>query len=89
MTAPAFESPFLHLGQGQRVLTDRIVAILNPDSAPVRRLLSTAQTAGTLVDATAGRRARAVVISDPDGVHLAAVSPETLVGRHARGEMVE
>lgn len=89
MSAPAFVSPFLHLGQDQRVLTDRIVAILNPDSAPVRRLLSMAQAAGSLVDATGGRRARAVVISDPDGVHLAAVSPETLVSRHARRETVE
>jgi regulator of extracellular matrix RemA (YlzA/DUF370 family) len=89
MTGPAFEPPYLHLGRGQSVLTERIVAILNPDSAPVRRLLSLAQASGSLVDATGGRKARAVVISDPDGVHLAALSPETLVSRQARGEMVE
>jgi regulator of extracellular matrix RemA (YlzA/DUF370 family) len=82
-------APDLHLGQGASVLTERIVAILNPDSAPVRRLLSMAQASGTLVDATGGRKARAVVISDPDGVHLAAVQPETLVSRYARREMVE
>ncbi|MBC7544695.1 MAG: DUF370 domain-containing protein [Candidatus Sericytochromatia bacterium] len=89
MSLPALLHPLVHLGHGHTVAAACVVAIIDPDSAPVKRLISEAQAAGTLVDATAGRKARAVVITDGAGVHLAAVQPETLAQRYVRREMVE
>jgi regulator of extracellular matrix RemA (YlzA/DUF370 family) len=89
MSLPALPQPLVHLGHGHTVPAGRVVAIIDTDSAPVKRLIVQAQAAGTLVDATAGRKARSVVITDAEGVHLTAVQPDTLAQRYVRREMVE
>jgi len=71
----------LNVGFGNMVAAGRIVAVIAPDSAPVKRLVQEARDAGHLIDATAGRRTRAVLIMDTDHVVLSAVQPETIAGR--------
>ena len=71
----------LNVGFGNMVASGRIVAVIAPDCAPVKRLVQEARDAGHLIDATAGRRTRAVLIMDTDHVVLSAVQPETIAGR--------
>ena len=71
----------LNVGFGNMVASGRIVGVIAPDSAPVKRLVQEARDAGHLIDATAGRRTRAVLIMDTDHVVLSAVQPETIAGR--------
>lgn len=79
----------INIGFGNIVAANRIVAIVSPESAPIKRLISVARDEGTLIDATYGRRTRAVIITDSDHVILSAVQPETvaqrLVGRDGSG----
>ena len=63
------------------VSASRIVAVIAPDSAPVKRMIQEARDDGHLVDATAGRRTRAVLMMDTGHVVLSAVQPETIAGR--------
>ena len=76
----------LNIGYGNLVSSDRLIAIVDPDSAPIKRLISDARDKGTLIDATYGRRTRAVIIMDSDHVVLSAVAPETVGGRLVSGE---
>ncbi|MDE6148995.1 MAG: DUF370 domain-containing protein, partial [Ruminococcus sp.] len=71
----------LNIGFGNMVSSDRIIAIVSPDSAPIKRLIQEAKDKGTIIDATYGRRTRAVIIMDSDHVILSAVLPETVAGR--------
>ena len=71
----------LNIGYGNLISSDRLIAIVAPDSAPIKRMISDAKDKGTLIDATYGRRTRAVIIMDSDHVVLCAVSPETVGGR--------
>ena len=70
-----------NVGFGNMVAAGRIVSVIAPDSAPVKRLVQEARDGGHLIDATAGRRTRAVLIMDTDHVVLSAVQPETIAGR--------
>ena len=63
------------------VSASRLVAIVSPESAPIKRIIQDARDRGTLVDATYGRRTRAVIITDSDHVILSAVQPETVANR--------
>ena len=63
------------------VCANRLVAIVSPESAPIKRIIQDARDRGTLVDATYGRRTRAVIITDSDHVILSAVQPETVANR--------
>ena len=63
------------------VSVDKIVAIVSPESAPVRRLVQEAKEAGRVVDVTHGRKTRAVVVTDSQYILLSAIQPETLTGR--------
>jgi regulator of extracellular matrix RemA (YlzA/DUF370 family) len=63
------------------VASDRVVAIINPSSAPLRRLRDEARSAGLLVDATQGRKTRAVLIMDSKHVVISAIQPETISSR--------
>lgn len=71
----------LNIGFGNMVSSARIIAIVSPDSAPIKRLIQEAKDKGTIIDATYGRRTRAVIIMDSDHVILSAVLPETVAGR--------
>lgn len=71
----------LNVGFGNMVSAGRIVAVIAPDSAPVKRMVQEARDGGHLVDATAGRRTRAVLMMDTGHVVLSAVQPETIAGR--------
>ncbi len=72
---------FINIGHGNIVSSDRIIAIVNPDSAPIKRLIQEARDAGKLVDSTYGRRTRAVIITDSEHVILSSVQPETMANR--------
>ena len=63
------------------VSANRLVAIVSPDSAPIKRIVQEARDRGIVIDATYGRRTRAVLITDSDHVILSAIQPETLAGR--------
>ena len=76
----------VNIGFGNMVNTDRMIAIVSPESAPIKRMIQDAKERGTLIDATHGRRTRAVIITDSDHVILSAVQPETIVGRIAGKE---
>ena len=71
----------VNIGFGNMVSANRIVTIISPESAPIKRRISEARDDGSLVDATYGRRTRAVIITDSDHVILSAVQPETVAGR--------
>lgn len=71
----------LNIGFGNMVSAGRIVAVIAPDSAPVKRMVQEARDQSHLVDGTAGRRTRAVLLMDTGHVVLSAVQPETIAGR--------
>lgn len=71
----------VNIGFGNIVSANRIIAIVSPESAPIKRIIQEAKDKGTAVDATYGRRTRAVVIMDSGHVVLSAVQPETVAGR--------
>jgi regulator of extracellular matrix RemA (YlzA/DUF370 family) len=75
------EIKLINIGFGNIVSANRIVAIVSPESAPIKRIIQEARERGMLVDATYGRRTRAVIISDSDHVILSAVQPETVANR--------
>ncbi|SJZ31021.1 extracellular matrix/biofilm regulator RemA [Selenihalanaerobacter shriftii] len=71
----------INIGFGNIVAANRIIAIVSPESAPIKRIIQEARDRGMLVDATYGRRTRAVVITDSDHIILSAVQPETVSQR--------
>jgi len=71
----------LNVGFGHTVISSRIIAIVSPKSAPIKRLKEEAKQGGKLVDATSGRQTRAVVVTDSGHVVLSAVMPSTLLAR--------
>lgn len=79
----------LNIGYGNLVLASRIVAVVSPGSAPMRRLREDAAGRGKLVDATQGRRTRSIVVTDSDHVILSAINPETIAGRIQEGDAGE
>jgi hypothetical protein len=80
------ETRLISIGHGNILAANRIVAIISPDSAPVKRIVQESRERGTLIDATYGRRTRAVVITDSGHVVLSAVQPETLAHRYITRE---
>jgi regulator of extracellular matrix RemA (YlzA/DUF370 family) len=76
----------INVGFGNIVAANRIIAIVAPDSAPIKRIIQEARDRGTLIDATYGRRTRAVVITDSGHVVLSAVQPETVAHRFTNRE---
>ena len=68
----------INIGFGSMVSAERVLAVLDPDSAPIKRLVQEARDRGMLIDATYGRRTRAVVIMDTDHVILSALTTEAL-----------
>jgi len=77
----------VNIGYGNMVMASKVVAVLSPDSAPMRRLKDEAKEQKMLIDATQGRKTRAIIITDSDHVILSAVQVETLMQRFTeRGE---
>jgi regulator of extracellular matrix RemA (YlzA/DUF370 family) len=73
----------VNIGYGNMVMASKVVAVLSPDSAPMRRLKDEAKEQKMLIDATQGRKTRAIIITDSDHVILSAVQVETLMQRFA------
>ena len=71
----------INIGFGNIVSSDRIIAIVSPESAPIKRLVQDSKDQGRAIDATSGRRTRAVIVMDSNHVVLSAVQPETVAGR--------
>ena len=71
----------LNIGFGNMVSANRLIAIVSPESAPIKRIVQEARDKGVLIDATYGRRTRAVLITDSDHVVLSAIPLESLTGR--------
>jgi len=76
----------LNIGYGNLVMASRVVAIVSPQSAPMKRLREEAARRGKLVDATQGRRTRSILITDADQVVLSAINPETIAARLSIGD---
>ena len=79
----------ISIGFGNMIAADRLIAIVGPESAPIKRIVQDAKERGTLIDATYGRRTRAVLVMDSDHVILSAVQPETVANRMADDQEVE
>ncbi len=71
----------INIGFGNMVSAGRLVAIVSPESAPIKRIITDAKERGMLIDATYGRRTRAVLVMDSEHVILSAVQPETVANR--------
>ena len=71
----------INIGFGNMVSARKLVAIVSPESAPIKRIIQDARDRGSLIDATYGRRTRAGIITDSDHVILSAVQPETVANR--------
>jgi len=80
------KAKILNLGFGNVVVASRVVAIVNPHSAPMRRLKDHAKDLGKLIDASQGRKTRAIIVTDSDHVILSGIQPDTLAQRLAAGE---
>ncbi|MEG0321889.1 MAG: DUF370 domain-containing protein [Oscillospiraceae bacterium] len=76
----------INIGYGNMVSAGRMIAIVSPDSAPIKRMVQEARDKGILIDATYGRRTRAVLIMDNNHIVLSAIQPETVAGRLADKE---
>lgn len=71
----------INIGFGNLISASRVIAIVSPDSAPMKRLIQDTRDTGKLIDVTCGRRTRAVIITDSDHIILSAIQPETISGR--------
>ena len=75
------EIRLINIGFGNIVSANRVVAIVSPESAPIKRIIIDARESRQLIDATYGRRTRAVIITDSGHVILSAIQPETVANR--------
>jgi regulator of extracellular matrix RemA (YlzA/DUF370 family) len=71
----------INIGFGNMVSASRLVAIVSPESAPIRRIITKAKESNMLIDATYGRRSRAVLITDSEHIILSPIQPETIANR--------
>lgn len=71
----------INIGFGNVVSANRMIAIISPESAPVKRLIQEAREEGLLIDATYGRKTRGVIVMDSKHIILSAIQPETISGR--------
>ena len=74
---------FINIGYGNMVAAHRIITLTSPESAPIKRIIQDAKDAGRAIDATCGRKTRAVIITDSDHVILSAIQAETISNRLA------
>ncbi len=79
----------INIGFGNMVSAGRIITIVSPESAPIKRIIQDARDNGILIDATYGRRTRAVIVMDSGHVILSAIQPETVANRFVQNDEVE
>ncbi|MCQ2450068.1 MAG: DUF370 domain-containing protein [Clostridia bacterium] len=79
----------VNIGFGNMVSANRMIAIVSPESAPIKRIIQDAKERGTLIDATHGRRTRAVIITDSDHIILTYLQSETLANRMTEDDVLE
>ncbi len=72
---------FINIGFGNMVASHRVVTLVSPDSAPIKRLIQDARDTGRVIDVSCGRRTRSVIITDSEHVILSAIQPETIATR--------
>lgn len=78
--------PLINIGYGNLVSTERLLTVVSPDSLPVKRLIQEAKDRAMLIDASFGRKTRAVLVMDTDHVILSAISPEAIAKRSNGGQ---
>lgn len=79
----------MNIGFGNAVNTDKVVAVVNPDAAPIKRMVQQAKEEGRVIDATQGRRTKAVLITQEDHIVLSALQPDTLMKRFSNIAVTE
>ena len=79
----------INIGFGNVVNSDKVIAIINPDSAPIKRMIQNAKDSGMAIDATQGRRTKSVIIMESSQVVLSALQPETIARRFSSGNDFE
>ena len=72
---------FIHIGFGNIVNRDKMIAVVSPDSAPIKRMVQNSRDNGTAIDATQGRKTKAVLVMENDKIVLSALLPETILSR--------
>lgn len=72
---------FVNIGYGSSVAAERIIALVSPDSSPIKRLIQDARDCGRVIDVTCGKKTRSVIVTDSDHVILVASAPETIRAR--------
>jgi len=83
MSSKKITGGLINLGYNNAVVRSKVVAVVSPDAAPIKRLKDEARKNNKLIDATSGRRTRVVVVTESDHVILASVQPETIMQRFA------
>lgn len=76
----------IHIGFGNIVNTSKVIAIVSPESAPVKRMVQGAKEKGLIIDATQGRRTKSVLVMENSQIVLSALLPETIAGRVQAGQ---
>lgn len=79
----------INIGFGSMIAANRMLAVIAPDSAPIKRLMQEARDRGMLIDASFGRKTKAVILMDTDHIILSAVAPETISERWTEGKEKE
>ncbi|MBR6789579.1 MAG: DUF370 domain-containing protein [Oscillospiraceae bacterium] len=79
----------INIGFGNMVSASRLITIVSPESAPIKRIIQDARDNGVLIDATYGRRTRAVIVMDSGHVVLSAIQPETVANRFVQNDAAE
>lgn len=79
----------INIGFGNMVSASRLITIVSPESAPIKRIIQDARDNGVLIDATYGRRTRAVIVMDSGHVVLSAIQPETVANRFVQTDEIE
>ena len=80
---------FINIGFGNMVAAERVVAVVSPDSAPIKRLIQDAKDQGRTIDVSCGRRTRAIIITDSEHVILSAIQAETIANRLDSGDAAD
>lgn len=84
----------VNIGYGNMINSDKVIAVIKPDAAPVKRMIQTAKDNGTAIDATCGRKTKAVIVTENNALVLSALLPETISSRinsdyNIRSESIE